>query len=76
MDGTNDHAGEFWQPKTTEELAKEQGVVPVADASRLFGQARDLWKDDEEFEEFVAGIYERRAEGGRPADDEAQPGAA
>jgi hypothetical protein len=55
--------GDFWQHKTAEEIAKEQGKGPVTDLDKIIGQGKDLWDSDEEFERFVADIYERRRQG-------------
>ena len=55
---------EFGKKKTIEELAAEQGVHPVDQFNALLGKGKTLWKDDAEFEEFLAGIYERRKNGG------------
>ena len=55
--------GAFWQHKTIEEIAKEQGKGLVTDLDKVIGQGKDLWDSDEEFERFVAGIYERRRQG-------------
>jgi len=55
----NSHDGDFWSPKTVEQLAAEQGVAPIADPAQVFGHGRDLWESDEEFEAFVAGIQAR-----------------
>jgi hypothetical protein len=52
--------GAFWQHKTAEEIAKEQGKGPITDLDKIIGGGKDLWDSDEEFERFVAGIYERR----------------
>jgi len=54
--------GAFWQHKTIEEIAKEQGIKET-DVDKLIGRGKDLWSSDEEFERFVAGIYERRRHG-------------
>jgi hypothetical protein len=69
----------FWtEHKTAEELAADQGITPKteADLDRMFGAGADLWESDEEFEEFVEGIYARRAEGRRHQKSETQSGAA
>jgi hypothetical protein len=58
--------GDFWKHKTIEELAKEQGIGPVTDMDKIIGQGKDLWDSDEEFERFVADIYERRRQGRAP----------
>ena len=54
--------GAFWQHKTAEQIAAEQGIGPVTDKDldEMIGMGKGLWKTDEEFEEFLAGIYERR----------------
>lgn len=50
--------------KSLEEIAREQGkeLRPWTDEDfkRMAKLGRGLWKSDEEFEEFLAGIYERR----------------
>jgi hypothetical protein len=56
-----EHNGDFWKHKTIEELAKEQGTT--TDVDKLIGRGKDLWASDEEFERFLAGIYERRRQG-------------
>lgn len=45
-----------------DELAKKPGHKHV-DVDDLIGMGKDLWKSDKDFEEFVAGIYERRRQG-------------
>lgn len=57
-------ADEFWEAKSVEQLAAEQGIEPVQDLLALVGSASSLWGSDEDFERFVAGIYERRHETG------------
>jgi len=54
---------EFWRQTTLDELAREQGVQPVAKLDSLLGEGADLWETDEKFDAFVAAIYERRREG-------------
>lgn len=53
----------FFQHRTVDEIAAEQGKGPVTDLDALLGMGKDLWKSDAEFEEFLAGIYERRRQG-------------
>jgi len=72
---SNDQENAFWHPKSIEQLAQEQGVAPINDPASVFGHARDLWEDDQEFEAFVDGIEARRAET-RRAEGEPQTGAA
>jgi len=49
--------------KSIAELATEQGVRLEGQLGRIMGAGADLWASDEEFEEFVQGISERRREG-------------
>ena len=49
--------------KSIEELAAEQGVRLEGQLERILGAGADLWASDEEFEEFVRGIYDRRRQG-------------
>ncbi len=51
---------EFWREKSLEQLAEEQGVGVVTRLDDVMGRGATLWDDDEGFEEFVRGIYERR----------------
>ena len=53
-------AEHFWQEKTLEQLAVEQGVKPIARLEEVLGKGLGLWENDLEFENFVQGIYERR----------------
>lgn len=55
---------EFWQEKTVDTLAHEQGVVIPQQVEDLIGRGADLWEDDADFDEFLSGIYERRRPGG------------
>ena len=50
--------GGFWQAKTIEELAAEQGVPLVPNFDALFGAGKDLWADDAEFEAFLGNLRE------------------
>ncbi len=51
-----------WQTKTLEQLAAEQHIKPVTDWDSIFGMARDLWKSDEEFEQFLRDVRRPFAE--------------
>ena len=51
-----------WQDRTLAELASQQSVQPVQRLEEILGKGKDLWKDEEEFESFVQGIYQRRKE--------------
>ena len=50
--------------KTIEELAAEQGVKLPQDLDELLGKGRDLWDDDEDFEQFLKWLNDpkRKAE--------------
>ena len=51
-----------WQDTTLAELASNQTVQPIQRLEEILGKGKDLWKDEEEFENFVQGIYQRRKE--------------
>ncbi len=53
---------DFWRKRSGEELAAEQGIKPADDLDVLIGQGSDLWESDEDFDAFLEGIYERRAQ--------------
>ncbi len=56
--------GDFWQHKTAEEIVAEQVKQgKKTDVDELIGRGKGLWASDEEFERFVADIYERRRQG-------------
>lgn len=46
----------FWQEKTLDELAAEQGLRLPQSLDRLIGRGQDLWESDEEFEEFLRAL--------------------
>ncbi len=56
-------AEEFWREQTVEELADEQGIAAHQHLHALIGAGAELWEDDEDLEDFVNSIYERRREG-------------
>ena len=56
------HEG-FWQERTVDELAVDQGIVVPQQLGGLIGAAAELWDDEEDFQLFVKGIHERRIEG-------------
>jgi uncharacterized protein (DUF2384 family) len=56
-------AAGFAERKSITKLAAEQGVRLEGQLERIMGAGTDLWASDEEFEEFVQGIYDRRKEG-------------
>jgi len=47
---------DFWQGKSVQQLACEQGVAPCADPAELGG----AWPDDESIDDFLAFIREAR----------------
>jgi hypothetical protein len=49
--------------KTVEEIAIEQGAPLIADFDAMFGEGKDLWDSDEDFEEWMKGLQERRNRG-------------
>jgi len=53
---------EFWQEKTAEELAAEQGVKPIQRLEEIWGAGADLWDSEEEFETFLQSIRRPRTE--------------
>lgn len=63
--GSGDPAGS-WRVKTLDELAREQGVAFPQDKQAMLGAGADLWDSEEDFEAFLAGIYERRRAGEPP----------
>jgi len=56
----------FFQRKSIEELAAEQGIKPTK-LDDILGKGAHLWESDHEFEQFVADIYARRREGREPS---------
>jgi hypothetical protein len=53
-------AEDFWNEKTLEQLSSEQGIAGPQPLAGLMGAGADLWDDEEDFEEFVSDIYDRR----------------
>jgi len=52
----------FWNPKSAEQLAAEQGIDRPQSLDALIGSAADLWSSDEEFHEFLTSIDRHRRE--------------
>lgn len=50
----------FWQDTPLADLASHQHVQPIQRLEEILGKGKDLWKDEEEFENFVQDIYQRR----------------
>ncbi len=55
-DSTPLTAEDFWQEKTLEQLAAEQGVEPIRRLEDVLGKGSDLWNSDEDFDAFLAAI--------------------
>ena len=62
-DGTTQDGSPTRRRKTIEEIAAEQGVRLPQDLDAMFGEGKDLWDSDEDFEEWLKGIQERRKRG-------------
>ena len=60
--GQNQDRQEFWQPKSVEQLAAEQGIHAPQSIDVLIGAAADLWDSNEDFEQFLSEIERRRHE--------------
>ncbi|HEX8220693.1 MAG TPA: hypothetical protein VF914_15985 [Chloroflexia bacterium] len=60
-DATNNESltAAFYRHTPLEDLAKQQGVVPVTNPSTLAG---DFWPGDETAEEFIAALRQWRKE--------------
>ena len=58
-DGQREHAHD--DDLTVEELARRQGVKPLASLSEP--AQPDLWESDEEYEAFLADLYASRRAG-------------
>lgn len=52
-----------WKTKSPAELIAEQGVKPVESLKDLMGQGHDLWRTDEEFEQFLQWLRDSRRAG-------------
>lgn len=53
-------AEDFWQEKSIEQLAEEQGIKPVKRLEDILGRGADLWDDDEDFEAFLRNVERGR----------------
>lgn len=51
---------DFWERRSIDELADEQGIETPQQFDRMIGAAADLWDDEEDFQRFVNGICEHR----------------
>lgn len=54
--GSPHRTDEFWVSKTVEDLAREQGVPPLADPASLKGD----WPEDESIDDFLDWLRESR----------------
>ena len=52
--------------KSLEELAREQRVSPVKMLEDVLGKGADLWESDEELDQFLADIANRRHDTAHP----------
>ncbi len=53
---------DFWEEKSLERLAAEQGVEPVSRFEDVFGTGAGLWESDEDFDAFLSAIKSSPAE--------------
>lgn len=51
---------DFWESRSIDELAEEQGIDAPQQFDGMIGAAADLWDDDEDVERFVNGIRDHR----------------
>ncbi len=61
--GTANNQPSLRRRKTVEELAIEQGAPLIADFDAMFGEGKDLWDSDEDFEEWLKNLNESRRRG-------------
>lgn len=60
IDGLPAAPNDFWESRSIDELAEEQGIDAPQQFDGMIGAAADLWDDDEDVERFVNGIREHR----------------
>jgi len=53
-------SSDFWESRSIDELAEEQGIDAPQPFDKMIGAVADLWDDEENVEHFVKGICERR----------------
>lgn len=53
---------QFWEQKTLDVLAEEQGVGPLRTLEDVLGKAGELWGSDEDFADFIEATHGRRSE--------------
>ena len=51
---------DFWEWRSIDELAREQGIDAPQQFDEMIGAGGDLWDDEEDFESFVNGVCEHR----------------
>jgi hypothetical protein len=51
---------DFWESKTLEELAAEQGVNPIGRLEEILGRGARLWRTEAEWEAFLSALRETR----------------
>jgi hypothetical protein len=52
----------FWQHKSVEELAAQQGVQPIEDFQRFLDEIGDVWPEEESADDFIAWLRRSRRE--------------
>ncbi len=52
-DYENQEQEDYWQEKSLEQLAKEQGVAPVKRLEDILGKSGDFFDDEEDFQAFL-----------------------
>jgi len=59
-------AEEFWEEKSLEQMAAEQGEEPLSALEDVLGKGADLWEDDEDFAAFLTAVAGGKAEEPQP----------
>jgi hypothetical protein len=54
---------DFWRERSIEELIVQQGVAPVRQLEEILGEGATLWDDDEQCDEFLRNVHDRRRDG-------------
>ena len=52
----------FWNPKSAEQVAAEQGITQPQTLDQLTGAASNLWESDEDFQQFLWFLEHERRE--------------
>ena len=56
---------DFWESRSIDELAEEQGIDAPQQFDGMIGAGADLWDDEEDFQRFVNGIHGHRRRTGK-----------